>query len=115
MAPNIGDSIKNAVEGAVDAVRDAAENLVDKVKGRSDDSPAETETVATEDLTPADKPTPMVVETAGISEPLEFEREDTDGKTRSLIFEPADGSDVDRSPVDGRHVDGPIVDHPTTR
>lgn len=90
MAPNIGDSIKNAVEGAVDAVQDVAENLVDKVKGHSDDSHDEGGTVAVEDPTPSDQPSPMVVETAALSEPLEFEREDTDGNTRSLIFEPAE-------------------------
>lgn len=103
MAPNIGDSIKNAVEGAVDRVQDVAEDLVDKVKGRSDDDShdePETENVATDDVAPSSEPTPMVVETAGISEPLEFERDDTRGNSRTITFEPAD---------DATHTDRPTT------
>jgi hypothetical protein len=102
MAPNIGDSIKNAVEGAVDRVQDVAEDLVDKVKGHSDDAhdESETDTVAADDAAPSAEPTPMVVETAAIDEPLEFEREDTHGNTRTLTFEPAD--------------EAPHVDRPNT-
>jgi hypothetical protein len=83
MAPNIGDSIKNAVDSAKDAVEDA----VDKVTGHSHDEAEATEATAE---TPSAEPTPMVVETEAISEPLEFERDDTQGNSRSLTFEPVD-------------------------
>jgi hypothetical protein len=97
MAPNIGDSIKSAVEGAVDRVQDVAENIVDKVKGHSDDSPDETTTVDAADAPTTPEPVHVVAETEAISEPLEFERTDTDGTSKTLTFEPAsDTTTTDR-------------------
>lgn len=91
MAPSIGDSIKHAVENAKEAVEDVVETVRDKVTGHSDD--ASDETTVTDDATSAPaEPTPVVVATDAVSEPLTFEREDTDGNPTTLIFEPTTDS-----------------------
>lgn len=84
MAPNIGESIKSAVEGARDAVENVVEDVVEKVKGHSHDEPHTTDDAgATQTLEPA----PVVVTTDAVSEPLEFERTGTDGTPTKLTFE----------------------------
>lgn len=96
MAPNIGDSIKSAVEGAAEAV----EHVVGKLTGHSHVETDEAHVADNPEATPTptSAPEPMVVQTAAISEPLEFERTDTDGNKQTLNFEPADGLPVDDHP-----------------
>jgi len=91
MAPGIGDSIKNAVENAVHAVEEAVETVKDKLTGHSDDDATET-TISDEAVETPSAPTPVVVETEAISEPLSFDRTDADGNPVTLKFEPASDS-----------------------
>lgn len=101
MAPNIGDSIKNAVANAAHAVEDVVENVRAKVTGHPDDEA--NETPVTDDATVAPttpEPTEVVVATEAISEPLTFERTGTDGTPTTLHFQPAD--------------DAPASEHHTT-
>lgn len=89
MAPNIGESIKSAVERVAEAV----EHIIAKVAGHSHDKNNAVDHV---DATPA--PEPMVVATDAVSEPLEFERTDTDGTKKTLTFEPASDTPASDTP-----------------
>jgi len=80
MAPNIGESTKSVVEAAAEALK----KIIAKLTGRSHD-----ENDAPDDAEVAPAPKPMTVTTDAVSEPLEFERTDTDGTSKTLSFEPA--------------------------